>query len=178
MKDKYVIATGAAVAMGLVAVLASRQQKPDKAKPIKNFRKKKYMGKWYEIARLPYGFERNLIHVTAEYALNPNGTVKVVNCGFNVKKGKREKVTGVAKFAGAENVGQLKVSFCGPFYSGYNILAVDPEYQYALVAGKNEDYLWLLSRRPEMPRHIIDHFLEIAEEAGFKTDKLIWTSHD
>ena len=110
------------------------------------FDKNKYLGKWYEIARLDFKFERNLINTTAQYSINADGTIKVVNRGYDTLKNKWESATGKAKFVKDENVAMLKVSFFGPFYSGYNVIAIDKEYKYALIVGKNLKYLWILSR--------------------------------
>ena len=145
---------------------------------VDNFNKEKYLGKWYEIARFDYSFEKNLNNVTAEYSLNNNGSIKVVNRGYNFKKDKDQKSVGKAKFVGADNVGKLKVSFFGPFYAGYNVIAIDNDYRYALVAGKNHKYLWLLSREKTMPDNIKNEYLSIAKKAGFNVDDLVWVKQD
>jgi len=110
--------------------------------------------------------------------MNENGTIKVVNRGYNAEKGSRSEVTGKAKFVGAEDVGMLKVSFFGPFYAGYNVIAIDENYRYALVCGKSLDYLWILSREVTIPDEIKASYLKKAEEIGFKTGALVWVSHD
>lgn len=177
MKRKYWIAAGAAAIAGTVAVLV-KQQKPGKAIPVTDFELKKYLGKWYEIARLPYRFEKNLINVKAEYHANDDGSVEVINSGYNNETGNEEVARGRAKFAKASNIGELKVSFFGPFYSGYNIIGTDREYDNALVAGKNLSYLWLLSRSKTMSQEQKDIFLEKAREVGYNTDDLIWTKQE
>jgi apolipoprotein D and lipocalin family protein len=142
------------------------------------FNKNNYSGKWYEIARLDFKFERNLNNTTAEYSINTNGTIKVVNKGYNTKTNKWESATGKAKFARGENVAMLKVSFFGPFYSGYNVIAIDKDYKYALIAGKNLKYLWFLSRETTLPEEVKKNYLEIAQSFGYKTNALVWVSHD
>ena len=124
---------------------------PEKAVAVKPFFKEKYLGKWFEIARLDFKYERDLDNTTAEYSLNDDGTIKVVNRGYNTKKDEWSEAIGKAKFVGEENIAMLKVSFFGPFYSGYNVIAIDDEYQYALVAGQSLDYLWILSRDTTIP---------------------------
>ena len=119
---------------------------PEGAVAVKPFDKGKYLGKWYEIARLDFKYERNMDNTTAEYSLNDNGTIKVDNRGYNYKKGKWQQAIGKAKFVGDENVAMLEVSFFGPFYSGYNVIAIDKDYKYALIAGASLKYLWILSR--------------------------------
>ena len=72
----------------------------------------------------------------------------------------------------------LKVSFFGPFYSGYNVLAIDDEYKYALIAGESTKYLWILSREVNIPEEIKNKYLKIAKEIGYNTDDLVWVEHD
>ncbi len=151
---------------------------PKGAVAVTPFDKEKYLGKWYEIARKDFKYERDLSNTTAEYSLNDDGTIKVDNQGYNTKKGKWTQAVGKAKFVGAENIAMLKVSFFGPFYSGYNVIAIDDEYNYALVAGKNLKYLWFLSRQTNMPEEIKNNYLKIAQEIGYNTTDLIWVEHD
>jgi apolipoprotein D and lipocalin family protein len=151
---------------------------PEGAVAVSPFDKAKYLGKWYEIARLDFKFERDLNNTTAEYSLNEDGTIKVDNKGYNTKKGEWSQAIGKAKFVGDDNIGMLKVSFFGPFYSGYNVLAIDDEYRYALVSGKNLKYLWILSRETTIPEEIKANYLKIAENLGFNTSDLIWVVHD
>ena len=151
---------------------------PKSAIAVKPFDKEKYLGKWYEIARLDFKFEKNLNNTTANYTLNENGSIKVVNKGFNTKKEKWEESTGKAKFVGKSDVAMLKVSFFGPFYAGYNVIALDKDYKYALVAGRNLDYLWILSRETTIPQDVKNDYLKIAQNIGYKTDELLWIKHD
>jgi apolipoprotein D and lipocalin family protein len=151
---------------------------PKGIKAMDAFDKTKYLGKWYEIARLDFKFERNLDNTTAAYSVNTNGSIKVVNKGFNTKKNKWESVTGKAKFVNDENVAMLKVSFFGPFYAGYNVIAIDQDYKYALVAGKNLKYLWMLSRETSIPEEIKKNYLELAKSFGFNINELIWVKHN
>ncbi len=151
---------------------------PKGAVAVKPFDKEKYLGKWYELARLDFKYERNLNNTTAEYSLNDNGTIKVDNKGYNTLKERWEQATGKAKFVGEENVAMLKVSFFGPFYSGYNVIAIDNDYKYALVAGKSLKYLWILSRETNIPDDIKEKYLKIAEGIGYNTDNLLWIKHD
>jgi apolipoprotein D and lipocalin family protein len=145
---------------------------------VRPFNKEKYLGKWYEIARLDFKFERNLNNTTAEYSLNENGTIKVDNRGFNPVKGISEQAIGKAKFFGDEKVAMLKVSFFGPFYAGYNVIALDEEYKYALVAGDRLKYLWILSRETTIPDEIKNKYLKIAEKIGYNTSDLIWVEQN
>ena len=151
---------------------------PEGAEAVKPFEKEKYLGKWYEIARLDFKFEKDLNNTTAEYSLNDNGTIKVDNKGYNYKKDKWVQAIGKANFVKNENIAMLKVSFFGPFYSGYNVIALDNNYKYALVAGKNLDYLWILSRETQIPDNIKSKYLKIAENIGYNTSDLIWVEHN
>lgn len=177
MKTKNILIGSTITCLALMVLLKSCKTIPEGAVPVKPFDINKYMGTWYEIARLDFKYERNLNNTTATYSLNEDGTVRVVNRGFNTKTGKQAEATGKAKFAAATDEGKLKVSFFGPFYSGYNIIALDPEYKYALVAGKNLKYLWLLSRETTMPEEVKREYLKKAEALQYDTSALIWVEH-
>ena len=151
---------------------------PKGATAVTPFDKDKYLGKWYEIARFDFRFERDLNNTTANYSINTDGSIKVVNRGYNYKTREWKEATGKAKFAGNSNVARLKVSFFGPFYAGYNVIALDKEYKYALVAGNNLKYLWILSRTQTVPENVKQNYLKIAENLGYKTSSLIWVEHD
>ncbi len=151
---------------------------PKGAVAVRPFVKEKYLGEWHEIARKDFRFERNLNNVSAHYSLNGDGSIKVENQGYNYKKNIWKRAIGKARFVGSSNEAKLKVSFFGPFYSGYNVLAIDPDYKYALVAGKNLKYLWLLSRDITMPEDVAHSYLKIAQDLGFDLSDLIWTEQD
>jgi len=159
-------------------LLSGCGQKPEGAKTITDFNLQKYTGLWYEIARLDHRFERGLSKVTAEYAVRTDGKIAVHNKGYNDKEGKWESATGKARPASEPNIGELEVSFFGPFYSGYNIIALDSDYQYALVAGENLKYLWILARQPSIPDDIRSRYLEIAKKVGYKVAELIWVKQN
>jgi len=139
----------------------------------------RYLGKWFEIARLDHSFERGLSDVSATYTLNPDGSLTVINRGFNIKKDAWKSATGHAMFTGIATQGSLKVSFFGPFYGGYHVLALDQTgYQWALVAGPDRDYLWILARTKELAPEIRDQLVATAKQMGFATDKLIWVEQN
>lgn len=138
----------------------------------------KYMGTWYEIARIDFTFEKNLKNTTADYRMNKDGTVMVLNTGFNEKKNRWQSSEGRARMRKDSKSSELEVSFFGPFYSDYNILEIMGDYEYALVAGKNNDYLWILSRTKTIPDDVKSAFLEKAKKLGFDTNRLIWVSQD
>jgi len=178
MKNRYIapILLGAGIAFILYSCNSSKI--PKKAIAVTNFDKAKYLGKWFEIARLDYKWEKNLNNVTAEYSLKDDGTIKVDNRGYNVKKDKWEESIGKAKFVRKDNVGMLKVSFFGPFYSGYNVVAIADDYKYALVAGESLKYMWILSRETTIPESVKADFLIKAQEIGYNVSDLVWVKHD
>lgn len=151
---------------------------PKNATAVKPFDKEKYLGKWYEIARFDFKFEKNLDNTTAEYSLNDNGSIKVDNQGYNTIKNEWKQAIGKAKFVKDDNTAMLKVSFFGPFYGGYNVIAIDEEYKYALIAGSSLKYLWILSRETTIPEEVKTNYLTIAKNIGYDTSKLLWINHD
>jgi len=156
-------------------LLAACTTPPKGVEPITGFDINRYLGKWYEIARLDHGFERGLIDVTAEYSLREDGGVNVLNRGYDTSNGEWKEAEGKAYFVQGPDIGQLKVSFFGPFYGGYTIVELDQEnYQYALVAGPTRSYLWLLARTPDLPAGIVDKLVARAAALGFDTEALIY----
>lgn len=148
--------------------------KPDKVNPIANFDASKYLGTWYEIARLDYYHEKGLNQVTATYSLRDDGGIKVLNRGYLSAKKRWRESEGKAYFVEDKNTGYLKVSFFGPFYSSYVIFDIDPYYQYALVTSSNKSYLWLLARTPTISGEVKASMLEKATALGFDTNKLVY----
>lgn len=178
MKKKYLILGGIAVLAASLFIIKTRRTIPKGVKAVKNFNKEKYLGKWYEIARLDYFFEKYMNNTSAEYSLNTDETIKVINRGYNYKTQKNKVATGKAKFVDADTEAKLKVSFFEPFYAGYNVIAIDTNYENALVAGRSLKYLWLLSRNKTMPEDIKEKYLRIAESVGYDTSALIWVEHN
>jgi apolipoprotein D and lipocalin family protein len=160
------------------SIFSACQTIPKGAVAVKSFDKDKYLGKWYEIARFDFRFEKDLNNTTANYSVNDDGTIKVLNRGYNYVTGEWKEAIGKAKFVGDPTVAMLKVSFFGPFYAGYNVIALDSNYKYALISGSSLKYLWILSREKTMPEDIKANYLKIASEIGFPTDNLIWVKHD
>ena len=150
---------------------------PEGAVAIKPFDAERYLGKWYEIARFDFRFERGLNNTTANYSMNPNGSIRVENGGYDYTKKIWKKAIGKAKSVGTSDEAKLKVSFFGPFYGGYNVIALDSAYQYALIAGNDLSYLWILSRETTMPEDVKQNYLDLAQKIGFDTEKLVWVEH-
>lgn len=164
----------------LVAFISYRILKPIEpaSEVVQSFDVEKYTGKWYEIARLDFYWEKGLSKVTAEYTLNPDGSIKVDNKGFDAEKNEWKQSVGKAKFVADENEGALKVSFFGPFYSGYNVVKIDEGYNYALVFGEDLDNMWILSRTKTIPEQIKNEYLDYAKRSGYNTNELVWTNQN
>lgn len=161
----------------MVFALVGCSSIPKGAKAVTDFELDKYLGSWYEIARLDFVFEKDLNNTTANYSVEKEGIVTVLNRGFNPLKNQWKEAKGKAKFRGSPTVGELAVSFFGPFYSGYNILSLDENYTYALIAGKDTKYLWFLSRKNTMSEEVKQKYIQIAKQLGYDTDQLVWVEH-
>jgi apolipoprotein D and lipocalin family protein len=147
---------------------------PENVSPVTNFDVDRYLGRWYEIARLDHAFERGLESVTADYSLRDDGSLRVLNRGYDPVKQRWKEAEGRAYFIESSDVGRLKVSFFGPFYGGYNIIELDHEaYNYAMVCGPDTAYLWILSRQPELDERIVQRLLSKASGLGFDTAGII-----
>ena len=152
---------------------------PESVKPVKDFEVNKYLGKWYEIARLDHSFERGLVQVTAEYSVRDDGGVSVLNRGFSQVDNEWQEAEGKAYFVNADDEGYLKVSFFGPFYGSYVIFDLDKEnYQYAFVSGPDTSYLWLLSRMPNVEPEVLERFKVMSQQRGFDTKQLILVNQE
>ncbi|WP_444676899.1 lipocalin family protein [Halomonas sp. E19] len=146
---------------------------PKGTEAVTGFELERYLGQWYEIARLDHSFERGLDCVTADYSLRDDGGVRVINRGINLATGEVDEAEGRAYFVAGEDVGRLKVSFFGPFYGGYNVLQLDDDYRWALVSGPSHDYLWILAREPTLDAAIQEELVDFAASKAFPADELI-----
>ena len=172
------IATRTLWALLLALLLGGFVTKPAAVRPVEPFSLERYLGTWYEIARLDHSFERGLSRVTAHYSLDTDGSVRVVNRGYAEAKKQWQEAVGRALFADRPDQGFLKVSFFGPFYGAYVIIDLDEHYRHALVCGPNTSYLWLLARTPTIPDPVKDRLVAKAASLGFATDALIFVKHD
>jgi apolipoprotein D and lipocalin family protein len=162
----------------LFIVLAGCVGIPDNVTPVKGFDVQRYLGLWHEIARLDHSFERGLERVTAHYSLAADGSIRVVNRGFNPASNEWKEAVGKASFIADADTGRLKVSFFGPFYGSYNIIDLDQkDYSYALVCGPDKSYLWILAREPQLEASTKAALLNKAKALGFETQKLIHVKH-
>ena len=172
MKAKWMAPALMALA---VVVLAACTGKPENVTPVSNFDASRYVGKWYEIARLDHSFERGLNQVTAQYSLRDDGGLKVVNRGYNAAKAEWKEAEGKAFFVDKPDLGHLKVSFFGPFYGSYVVFDLDQQnYSHSMISGPDTSYLWILSRTPTMDEATKKRLVEKAKALGFDTSKLIY----
>ncbi len=175
MKNKYLLLSNFIITAFLLYSCASI---PKGATPVSPFETSQYLGQWYEIARLDFKHERGLNNTTANYSLRDDGKLKVLNRGYDYTDKEWRDSEGKAKFRGDDKVAALKVSFFGPFYSGYNVIDIDPEYKYALVVGSNTKYMWILSRSTTIPDEVKERFLNTTNKLGYDNDALIWVEHN
>lgn len=166
--------------LGLLGIgLAGCVKLPTNVEPVSGFEADRYLGTWYEIARLDHSFEQGLSRVTAEYSLREDGGIRVLNKGYSQEKGEWQEAEGKAYFVEDKQTGYLKVSFFGPFYGAYGIFGLDKQdYRFSWVSGPNTDYLWLLAREPHIDEQDKQAFVERAAELGFDTEALIWVEHE
>ncbi len=161
-----------------LSTLVSCATIPSGVSAVKGFQQERYLGTWYEIGRFDFRFEKGLDNTSANYTLNDDGSIAVRNRGYDYAKGKWKEARGRARFVADPRVAMLEVSFFGPFYAGYNVIALDGDYQYALVSGASRKYLWILSRDRVLPEAIKNEYVKIAKDLGYETDKLLWVVQD
>lgn len=165
----------AAFLLGLMATLAGCSTAPPPGlAAVTPFDVNRYAGTWYEIARMDHAFERGLSDVSATYRLLPDGSVQVTNRGFDGERKAWKEAVGKALFTGEANRGSLKVSFFGPFYGGYHVVALDPLYRWSLVVGPDLGYVWILARDRQLTPAVRQQLLEKARAFGVDVDRLIW----
>jgi len=178
MKQPKKIAGNTAIFTAFVFLVTACAMIPNGISPVNGFDVNRYAGVWYEIARLDHSFERGLTRIQTEYALRKDGGINVINSGFDPEKKVWKKATGKGYFVGSPDVGQLKVSFFGPFYGAYNVIDLDRNYTYAIVCGNTRNYLWILARTPNLEEPVRAALIEKAKSMGFETDKLIIVPHE
>ncbi|MDR3067649.1 MAG: lipocalin family protein [Comamonas sp.] len=173
-RSSFIRATALAAALaGAQALLSGcAVHVPHGVKPVTGFDAKRYMGTWYELARIDHSFEKDLTQVSARYSLNEDGSVSVLNRGFDSVRKEWREAEGKARFLGATDVAALKVSFFGPFYGGYNVVSLDEDYQTSLVIGGSMDYFWILSRHKSMPEQQLDLLLQKARSFGVDLERV------
>ena len=163
----------------IVALLAGCVGVPDGLSVVDGFEINRYLGTWYEVARLDHRFETGLENISATYTMREDGGINVLNKGWNNNTGEWHQAEGKAYFVEQANKARLKVSFFGPFYGGYNIIALDKkEYAYSMISGPDRSYFWILSRTKQLPEETLKALINKAKSLGFATDKLIFAKQD
>ena len=158
----------------LIPLITACTGVPQGIEPVTGFDKERYLGTWYEIARLDHSFEEGLSRVSAEYSVNDDGSIRVINRGYSEEDGEWQEAEGRAVFVEDDSTGHLKVSFFGPFYASYVVFDLDKEdYSGACVTGYSRDYLWFLSRTPEVSEQALERFRAKIRAEGFDPDELI-----
>ncbi|HET8694373.1 MAG TPA: lipocalin family protein [Aquabacterium sp.] len=155
---------------------ACSTQPPSGITPVSGFDLQRYSGKWFEVARLDNRFERGLTDVSATYTPQGDGSLTVLNRGYDAQALRWQEAKGRALFNGDPHTASLKVSFFGPFYGGYHVIALDPQYQWAMVAGNDRSYLWILARHKSIEADVQARLLSQAAQLGFDTQKLVWVA--
>lgn len=169
----------AAALSALTLLLGCATAPPEGIEPVSGFEPSRYLGRWYEIARLDHRFERGLSNVTAVYTERKDGGINVLNRGYDAASGEWKRAEGKAYFLKDRDVASLKVSFFGPFYGGYHVIRLDRQnYAHALVCGPSWSYLWILARNPSLPQETLDGLVSAAEALGFPIRDLIFVAHD
>ena len=170
----HAIRRAALALTALLGIAACSTTPPAGMTSVTPFEIARYTGKWYEIARLDHSFERGLSDVSATYTQQSDGSVEVINRGHDGTKWRQ--AIGRALFTGEPSRASLKVSFFGPFYGGYHVVALDQDYRWAMVVGPDRDYLWILARDKRLPEGIREQLISQARAQGFDIDRLIWVS--
>jgi apolipoprotein D and lipocalin family protein len=165
-------------ASALLLVGCASTLPPPRVTAVTPFDVQRYAGRWYELARLDHAFERGMTDVSATYTAQADGSVRVVNRGYAPATGQWREAVGKALFTGAPTTGSLKVSFFGPFYGGYHVAALDPDYRWSLVVGPNTGYAWILARDKQLPAAQRDAIVARAQALGVDTSALIWVTHE
>ncbi|MBE9610262.1 lipocalin family protein [Chitinilyticum piscinae] len=137
----------------------------------------RYLGKWYEIAAFPMRFQAQCTaDTTAEYSMREDGLVRVIN-RCRTASGDIDSAEGRAKVVAGSNNSKLRVTFFWPFYGDYWVIGLDPEYRWAVVGHPSRDYLWLLSRTPQLEQPLLDAALTSAIGQGYSLERLRYTAH-
>lgn len=168
---------GATVATALTLLYRRKHSIPKQAKPVTPFELEEYLGEWYVMAQLNGKGKRPLSHLTAEYTVREDGRVSMVNSGYNALKERWETSEGVAQFVGDPTVAALEVSYMGPLFTGYNVVAIEGDYEYALVVGRDTRRCSILSRTPHLPEEVRATFVLEAMRIGVEVNDLVWIDH-
>ena len=133
----------------------------------------KYAGTWYEIASYPQSFQKGCTATMANYSARPDGEINVVNrCRKDSLEGEEDTAEGRARVVDTTTNAKLEVSFFRPFWGDYWIIQLAPDYSYAVVGHPGRDYLWILSRTPQMDEAVYSGILAKLKEQGYELNRL------
>jgi apolipoprotein D and lipocalin family protein len=133
----------------------------------------KYLGTWYEIATIPQRFQKGCVGVTAEYKLRKDGDIEVINtCRQETLDGKVKTAHGKAWVVDKKTNAKLSVRFFWPFTGAYWIIGLDADYRWAIVGHPNRNYLWILSRTPQMANALYGELLNMIASKGYDLAKI------
>jgi apolipoprotein D and lipocalin family protein len=166
-----------ALAALLLLAVAACTGRPEGVQVVRGFDVTRYGGQWFEIMRLDHSFERGLVNVTATYTLRTDGSIGVVNRGYDPKNCRWKEVDGRAVFQDSPDVASLSVTFFWPFAGGYHVVELDPDYRWAMISGPTRGYLWILARSPDLSPEIRNRLVARARDLGFPVDELILVEH-
>ncbi|HZW38090.1 MAG TPA: lipocalin family protein [Ignavibacteriaceae bacterium] len=167
-----------AIILVLLFSLAIFSQNNKEPETVKKVDLKKYIGKWYEIAKIPNSFQKQCVRgTTAEYSLENDGKIKVVNSCID-EDGKRDEADGVAKIVDKQSNSKLEVSFVSflgwrPFWGDYWILGLGPNYEYSVVGTPDRKYGWILGREKKLTEKQLNEAYEILKKNGYDVKKFI-----
>lgn len=163
------------IGFSIVATSCSNTKTMVNTQTVKDLELDKFLGKWYEIARYPHSFEKDLVGVSATYSMRDDGKIRVLNQGFkNSLDGKLSRAEGKAKIPNPAEPGKLKVSFFWFFYSDYLVMELDSlNYEWAVIGSSSPNYLWILSRNPQMDDELYQELILRIEDRGYNLDELI-----
>lgn len=178
-RSPWPLALGAIAAGALLTLAAcSSVRAPQGVQAVTPFNVDRYAGHWYELARIDHRFEKGLVNTSAHYSRSPDGSVKVVNRGYDPAKDRWREAEGRARFIEDPATASLKVSFFGPFYGGYHVVALDDDYRWSMVVGSSLDYLWILSRTKTLPDGVRERLLAKAQALGVDVGQILWIPQD
>ncbi|SDE86834.1 lipocalin family protein [Rhodospira trueperi] len=160
--------------LGGLLALAGCTGLPSGLTAVRDFDVTRFYGTWYSIMRLDHSFERGMTNVRATYQPRDDGTVAVLNRGWNPRTCRWSTISGTARFREGPDVASFGVTLGAPIEGGLHIIALDTEdYQWALASGPTRGYLWILSRTPTMPDEQRHALMRRARDFGFPVENLV-----
>lgn len=178
-KKKLIVGGGLLLAVGAALLIKKTLYTiPRGVEAVKPFDISRFLGRWYDIACIDNRSTKNRRNSYSEFFVDRHGVFRVLQSYNDGRDNVCEEKLGRVRFASLPSVAKLMISFHGLLYSGYNVIEIDPEYQYALVAGDSMNQLRLLSRNTDMREEKAEQYLSIAASYGYDISRLVWMEHD